>query len=201
MKDFITRYTDKSHPTDIVAAMYGLYSLPADQCGEAKAKLLKAYKSLNDEIKANGGPYVLGEQFTLADVAIIPFVERATILLAHFRDFTIPTTAEFETFHAWRKSYLQRPSVQISEADRLPRSIAVQPFGKTKRAEYLIEMYSAYANGVGLEVREQLANAPPGVSTVNLEVAKARKAEKAAEAAKVAAAAAAGGDAAATPAK
>jgi len=33
-----------------------------------------------------------------------------------------------------------RPSVRISSADRLPRSVAVQPFAATKRNDYIIEV-------------------------------------------------------------
>lgn len=63
-----------------------------------------------------------------------------------------------QAFHEWVAACESRPSVRISSADRLPRSMAVQPFASTKRNDYLIEAsvtQTAGARASEVEVRDR----------------------------------------------
>jgi len=181
MKKLITKFTTGA--ADVTVPLYQLLMEADPKKGAThSAKLLSAYAELSRELQASGGPFLMGEQFTVADIALIPFIQRALTLLPHFRGFSVPETAEYAAFHRFVAAFEARPSVRISNADRLPRSMAVQPFGAQKRKDYLIEMYSSYANGVNAEVREQLAHAPPGKSSVDIPAALRTKAAREAQA-------------------
>lgn len=181
MKAAIAKYT--SGQFDLVATMYAyMFKETSDpESTTLREKLLAGYAELARDLVASGGPYLLGEQFTLADVALIPFVDRCLVVNGHYKQFAVPTTPEYAAFHAWRSAYQSRPAYQLTNADRLPRSLAVQPFAAVKRDEYIVEMYEGYANNVREEARAMLRHAPPGVRTVDVALAKAQKAAKEAE--------------------
>ena len=140
MKALITKFTSGQY--DVTGPFYQLlFSELDDKTLPSKtASLLASYAELSKDLSASGGPYLVGQQFTAADIAVIPFVDRALLLLGHYRSFVVPDTEEYKSFHAWRKAYKSRLSYQITNADRLPRSVAVQPFAATKRDAYIIEM-------------------------------------------------------------
>ena len=73
----------------------------------------------------------------------LPFLTRFALLARRW--FLSPSAVAslhslLQAFHAWVAAFEARPSVRISSADRLPRSVAVQPFAATKRDDYIIEM-------------------------------------------------------------
>ena len=160
MKRLISKFTSGKY--DIVGSMYQLlWEVDSvDRQKDLTSKLLASYAELSKDLQAHGGPYLMGSQFTLVDVALIPFVDRALVLLPHYKSFELPDTAAFQPLRAWRQAYQSRPSWKISSADRLQRSVAVQPFASVKRDEYICEVYSSYANGVkGQSRRRQRGNA------------------------------------------
>lgn len=108
------------------------------------------------------------------------------VLLPHFCKIQIPHNDQLKAFHAWYAACRARPSVAISSADRLPRSIETNPFAATKREDYLIETAEMIIAGVKEIVRKQLRHAPPGKKTADIPAAieekKKQEAEKAAAA-------------------
>jgi glutathione S-transferase len=179
VKAVIDKYTTSSSPFDITMPFYQcLGELDPKKSQSHAAKLLNAYAELARDLTASGGPYLLGQQFTVADIALIPFVQRALLLLPHYRNFAVPESDSYAAFRRWVAAFESRPSVRISNADRLPRSVAVQPFGARKRSEYLVEMYASYAFGVKDQVRSQLAHAPPGVATADIAAALRQREEQ-----------------------
>jgi len=75
-----------------------------------------------------GGPWWLGETFTLADVAFYPFFERLPVL-AHYRDFTLPDGCT--GLVRWIDTMRTRASVQVH----------------ARSAEFYIKAYAHYADG------------------------------------------------------
>jgi len=71
-----------------------LYGLLMNQDRSAdddlKTNLSKALKSLNDRFVAqSAGPYFLGQHISLADIAVIPFLDRFIATLKHYRNFDV----------------------------------------------------------------------------------------------------------------
>ena len=175
MKALIAKYTGGRF--DVVAPFYGALMEIDDQhkIQALMNALLDSYKEISRDLQASGGPYLMGGQFTLADVALIPFVLRALSILAFYKGFSVPDSPAFQPFKDWVAAFSARPSVRISNADRLPRSMAVQPFAQQQRDAYLNEVYACYASGVRDIVRKQLRHAPPGVATQDIQLAVAQK--------------------------
>ena len=174
MKSLITKYTTGKY--DVVVPFYNfLFLQPGEDDAAIKVaskSLLETYAELSKDLQASGGPYLVGQQYTLADIALIPFVDRALLLLGASKSFVVPQTSEYESFHAWRTAYKARDGYKVTNADRLQRSLDVQPFASVKRDEYIIEMYQSYINNVRTEVRKQLRNAPAGKATQDIQAAK-----------------------------
>jgi len=183
MKAIIDKYTSGEY--SLISHFFAaLTSEEKEAAHQSLAKLESSYLELDKELASSGGPYLLGSQFSLADIALYPFIERQFIILPHHKQWTFPSSGKIQHVRRWKSACEQRASVRITTADRLPRSMAVQPFGKVKRQDYMVELYAMYAYGVRNEVREQLRHAPPGVSTVNIPAAIEAKHAKAQAAAR-----------------
>jgi len=182
MKALIARFTEGELSVG-THTFQALMSRDAAKSQSHWEQLLRALTELGREVQASGGPYLLGAQFTIADIALFSLTERAQVLLPHYRSLAIPETDDLRSFHQWYAAVAARPSVRITRADRLPRSLAVQPFAATQRAAYLIEANEGMAHSVKDIFRVQLAHAPAGVSSSDLAAAiRQRDAEEKAKA-------------------
>lgn len=123
---------------------------------------------LEDELKKRGTPYFLGENFSLVDISVFPFLERMNVLLPHFHKWELP--ARFPLLQQYYARVSQRPSVKVTTSDRLPRSLARQPFSSTKREDYLRDIYITYANNITEEARPLLVAAKPGENPLTPQV-------------------------------
>eukprot|EP00546_Thalassionema_frauenfeldii_P021527 CAMPEP_0178897090 /NCGR_PEP_ID=MMETSP0786-20121207/1548_1 /TAXON_ID=186022 /ORGANISM="Thalassionema frauenfeldii, Strain CCMP 1798" /LENGTH=321 /DNA_ID=CAMNT_0020567591 /DNA_START=31 /DNA_END=996 /DNA_ORIENTATION=+ len=104
---------------------------------EFSNSLLNLLGVLNADLKTYPGPYLLGEQFTLADINIFVFVERIKVVLGHFRSFVIP--ASLDAFWKWYRTTAARPSVQVVLRDRSATSMQTYSFQDSpSRNQYLI---------------------------------------------------------------
>lgn len=84
---------------------------------KAKRKLLLAIEQLVKDYK---GPFYLGNQFSVADIAVAPYFDRM-IVLEHFRDFVVPNDDESsggQKWNEWSRNVLERPSVAATRQDR-----------------------------------------------------------------------------------
>lgn len=59
----------------------------------------------------SGGPYLIGQDFTIADVHVLPFLKRLVITLKHWKNYQIPEE-KFPKLLAWLNSCLERESVK-----------------------------------------------------------------------------------------
>jgi glutathione S-transferase len=80
---------------------------------ELQTKLEAALLVLENQIKGNGGPFVMGSEFTLADAHILPFFLRLTVSLRHFKDYSLPSDA-FPMLCRWFEECSKRPSAQAT---------------------------------------------------------------------------------------
>jgi glutathione S-transferase len=79
------------------------------------------------EQNCHDGPYLLGKHFTLADVHLIPFVQRLIVSLNHFKQYQLPSD-KFPKLLAWFDLCSQRESVR----------------GATLTDDQIIEIYSKF---------------------------------------------------------
>ncbi len=71
-----------------------------------------------DALAHTAGPYFLGEQASLADIAFYPFFERLPVL-AHYRGFPLPEARreQLPRLNRWLEAMRARPAVQIEAGD------------------------------------------------------------------------------------
>jgi glutathione S-transferase len=93
-----------------------MYKLLKNDSIDNQNELTSVLKSLSIDLSRFGGtgPFAIGSQFTLADIAFIPFFERIIVNLKHYRNFDIPHTEEFKRLHAWADACFARDSVKAT---------------------------------------------------------------------------------------
>jgi len=111
----------------------------------AGQELLERLEMIDADLQKFRGPFLCGYPFTLADVFLIPFVERIQVVLKHYRQFEIPATLTH--LLSWYKIVTARSSVKISMADRTNASLHTCAMTSVGREEYLIEYNEAAAKG------------------------------------------------------
>jgi len=131
----------------IVGTFYGLLKTQDDQLEQKKTLTDKLYKQLA-AMDANcakfKGPYLCGEQFTMADIDMFGFIERIIHVLPHYRkDVALPD--DLTHLRAWFTAVSARKSIKVVTASRSDVSQRTQAYEATERAPYLVEMYEVYA--------------------------------------------------------
>lgn len=69
-----------------------------------------------EALEKSGGPYLLGNQFTLADLHILPFIQRLVVSLRHWKGYSLPQD-KFSRLLGWFSLCLERESVKMSSMD------------------------------------------------------------------------------------
>lgn len=89
--------------------------------------LEKALDVLEEALVTRGGPYLMGETFSLADIHLLPFFLRLTITLKHYKGYEL---SEDKVPHllAWFDLCSQRDSVRLA----------------AKSKEIIIEVYNRF---------------------------------------------------------
>ena len=107
-----------------------LMAQDASAQAQAKASALAGLSQWVDAMDADG-PYFLGSRFSMADLALLPWVERLLTVGKTYRGFELDEAdARSARLRAWRAACLQRPSVRRTLADEAR----------------LVENYSEYAD-------------------------------------------------------
>lgn len=85
---------------------------------EKKGAIIKAMQSLNEALKKQSdGPFFLGDQFTLADISIVPFLQRFSTTLKHYRNFDIFSIPNVERVKKLYDAAMTRPSLKETSQD------------------------------------------------------------------------------------
>mmetsp|Transcript_20520 Transcript_20520/g.29766 ORF Transcript_20520/g.29766 Transcript_20520/m.29766 type:complete len:298 (+) Transcript_20520:116-1009(+) len=79
-----------------------------EELENAMEKSLDVYE---ETLKNSGGPFLIGESFTLADVHILPFVLRLIVSLRHFKSYELPRK-RYPLLLRWYELCSARKSVQ-----------------------------------------------------------------------------------------
>ena len=80
---------------------------------EMKDKLDKILEEYEKTLKSNGGPYLMGAEFTLADVHVLPFFMRLFVSLRAFKNYHV-TEEKYPLLVKWFEVCSERESVKIS---------------------------------------------------------------------------------------
>jgi glutathione S-transferase len=155
MRFNMNRFREMHAP--LVPAFYGyLKAQDAKAQEEWKEKLVALLTTFDTNLgKVEDGPYLCGEQFTLADIDLVGFIERIIHLLSHYRGFTIP--AHLSRIQSWWAAVSARASVRVVTAPRGDLSVATQAFEARERVPYLIEVFETYSRNDLPTCREVMA--------------------------------------------
>lgn len=111
---FVRMWADKINKTVCPSFYRMLVRKEPEQRQKAKNDLLDAIRTFSSAIR---GPYFIGENISMVDIAIFPWIYRLYIL-EHFREFVIPDTEEFKHFHEWNSAVMSRPAIVATLADK-----------------------------------------------------------------------------------
>ena len=84
---------------------------------ELCAEMEGALGEYEEALVKSKGPYLLGGEFTLADVHVLPFLQRLVITLKHWKDYELPKE-KFPKLSKWIDACLGRESVQKSSMSK-----------------------------------------------------------------------------------
>jgi len=137
-----------NHFREVHAPIVGtFYSYLRSQDETTREELRKEYTALLATFDANlgkfDGPYLCGEQFTLADIDLVGFIERTIHVLPLYRGFVVPS--HLSRIPAWWAAVSERASVKVVTSRRAGLSVATQAFEAIERVPYLQEVYETYA--------------------------------------------------------
>ena len=104
-----------------------LMSKDAEKDAELTNALEDALDVLQDSLVSRGGPFLLGPEFSLADIHVLPFILRLIISLQHYKGYEIQKS-RFGPLVEWYDHCSQRSSVHAAS--------------KTK--EQIIEVYDMF---------------------------------------------------------
>ena len=85
----------------------------ADKDRELSADLEEALMMYEEHLEKTGGPFLIGEYFTLADVHVLPFMLRLVVSLRQFKQYEVPAE-KFPKLLKWYDMCSERDSVQAA---------------------------------------------------------------------------------------
>jgi len=98
---------------------------------ELQNKIKEALQKLNKALEAQSqGPYFLGKDLSLADIALIPFLDRFKTTLKHYRNFDIFSIEKTDRVKTVYETASSRPAFKVTQ----------------QTPEFYIQVYSKYAN-------------------------------------------------------
>ncbi|KAK9663759.1 hypothetical protein K7432_017953, partial [Basidiobolus ranarum] len=87
-----------------------LVSSKSDEIEGLQKELVENLKKFSHILSfKSSGPYFLGEQYSLVEIALSPFVSRLAVI-AKFAKFEIPDVSELKAYLSWAESIQKRPS-------------------------------------------------------------------------------------------
>ncbi|MEC4818985.1 MAG: glutathione S-transferase family protein [Scytonema sp. PMC 1069.18] len=96
---------------------------------QLRTHLESELRFLDNAISSAGGPYFMGKTVSLVDIAYIPFFERISVALAHWKDFDM-TRLRIEHLNTWFEVMSNRESTQKTSLT----------------SERILELYSRFLN-------------------------------------------------------
>ena len=93
---------------------WGIGNSPSSKQIESFEKALKT--AIVDPVEASGGPYLMGENVTLADIAVYPFVKRFAVACPEFSGYDVYGILD-GVVGKWLRAMEERPTCRISTAN------------------------------------------------------------------------------------
>jgi glutathione S-transferase len=92
------------------------------------------------------GPYFYGEQLSIVDITIAPWMVGTRMgVLKTYRNFEVPQTEEYAKYWAWYEAVITRPSFIATSSD--------------EDLQAMIDVYKPYAEGTGFVSSTQVKRA------------------------------------------
>jgi glutathione S-transferase len=93
-----------------------LMNKDAEKESELLGALEQGLRLLERSLEESGGPYLMGQSFTLADVHVLPFFFRMKVSLEYFKGYTI-SKSKFSRVLDWWDHCRERDSVKAASID------------------------------------------------------------------------------------
>ena len=94
-----------------------LMNKDVEKDAEMAAEVEKALVIYEEALSRSAGPFLLGREFTLADVHVLPFIQRLVITLQHWKNYEIPKD-KFPKLLLWFYICRERDSVKQSSMSK-----------------------------------------------------------------------------------
>ena len=85
--------------------------------GGGRSDFERTLRKVEDTLTENGGPFFLGERFSLVDIMYTPFIERAVASLAYFKGYNIREKLAFPSINRWFDAMETRSSYRATKSD------------------------------------------------------------------------------------
>ena len=121
--------------------------------GEAQraAAFTEAIDAIEAHLLGRDGPYLVGGDFSLADVTMAPFMERAAASCPYYRGLTIRTGGRWPAIERWFEAMESRPAYAALRSDFYTHCLALppqlSPFGLARTRDDNAERYAAEIDG------------------------------------------------------
>ena len=109
-----------------------LMNKESDKDDELCAEIESALNTYEEALDKNKGPYLLGDNFTLADIHVFPFIQRLVITLKYYKGYELPKE-KFPKLLAWIDTCLARESVKQSS---MSDSKTIEVYGRFVNNDY-----------------------------------------------------------------
>mmetsp|Transcript_35854 Transcript_35854/g.65778 ORF Transcript_35854/g.65778 Transcript_35854/m.65778 type:complete len:248 (+) Transcript_35854:328-1071(+) len=118
---------------EICTPFYSLFMKQDEESQEKAAeKILSGLRAFSKHCK---GPFFYGEEFSMVDIAIAPWIVGIRMdVMKHYRNFEVPHTGDYDKYWEWAAAVSNRHSFIATASNDLPAMIAV---------------YLPYAEGTG----------------------------------------------------
>ncbi|KAL3794756.1 hypothetical protein HJC23_012766 [Cyclotella cryptica] len=106
------------HCDNIFAKTQFTFLMNKDESNDASLRAdMENALLMYEEILADcGGPYLLGDHFSLADIHLFPFIQRMTVTLKHWKGYELPGE-KFPKLLSWFENCSKRESVKQSSME------------------------------------------------------------------------------------
>jgi len=89
-------------------------SEPAPQ---ERAEVESLLQQLESQLSESGGPFVLGSNFSMADIKATPFLERHAASLTYFKGFIMRGNGQYPALEKWYEAMESRPAYIATKSD------------------------------------------------------------------------------------
>jgi len=84
---------------------------------EERARVESLLDKVDSELRASGGPYILGERFSLSDITSAPWLERNAASLAYFKGVMVRNSGKYPGLERWHEAMESRPAYIAIKSD------------------------------------------------------------------------------------